>query len=36
MAWGFRGRPARINRWEASILLAVYAGYTACLILSAL
>jgi cation:H+ antiporter len=27
MSWGFRGRPGRINRWEAGALLAAYLGY---------
>jgi cation:H+ antiporter len=28
MGWGFRGRPGRINRWEAGALLAAYLAYT--------
>jgi cation:H+ antiporter len=27
MGWGFRG-PGRINRYEGSVLLAIYVGYT--------
>ncbi|WP_372662867.1 calcium/sodium antiporter [Hydrogenophaga sp.] len=29
MGWGFRGRPGRINRVEASVLLLAYVAYTA-------
>ena len=32
--WGFRGRQGRINRVEASILLAIYVAYTAWLLIS--
>jgi cation:H+ antiporter len=28
MGWGFRGRPGRINRWEAGVLLTAYLAYT--------
>jgi cation:H+ antiporter len=34
IGYGFRGRPGRINRYEGGLLLAVYIGYTACLIAS--
>ena len=32
--WGFRGRPGRVNRVEASILLTIYVAYTAWLLIS--
>jgi cation:H+ antiporter len=35
IGFGFRGRQGRINRWEGSVLVLVYAGYTFLLVLSA-
>lgn len=32
MAWGFRGRPGRINRFEGMALVTIYVGYTALLL----
>lgn len=34
MCWSFRGRPGRINRFEAAVLLAAYLGYTGYLLLT--
>ena len=34
MGWGFQGRQGRVNRLEASVLLAVYVGYTGWLLAS--
>jgi cation:H+ antiporter len=34
MGWGWRGRMGRINRFEASVLLLVYVGYTMVLLRS--
>jgi cation:H+ antiporter len=31
-AWGFRGRPPRINRWEGAVLMTIYLAYTLILI----
>ena len=32
MGWGFKGRPGRINRWEAGALMLAYVAYTAVLL----
>jgi len=32
MGWGFKGRPGRINRWEAGALVLAYVAYTAVLL----
>lgn len=34
MCWSFRGRPGRINRFEAAVLLTAYLGYTGYLLLT--
>ncbi|NLN46301.1 MAG: calcium/sodium antiporter [Clostridiaceae bacterium] len=35
IGFGFHGRQGRINRWEGSVLILVYVGYTTLLILTA-